>query len=268
MPSAGDQWCSAGHAQPGVAPNLVLGVADFLLLLADAPLAVLNLVGMLGFIPLATHDFCLTGAVYPGDPVDSDFTDVLDPSKTQTVLAKYLGLLLYYAWPHYCVCDTLTPPFVARPAPPSWQTGSDSPTNLCSPADFASQFNALQNQLASIYSLVSLIAMATGAMSYQLGPSHTVSGNGELSVSGVIGVIVTGLTFAPGTGFDTDDPARIYDIGFIAFGNSNGWEARKPVWHAPQIYLGATPGISRIGYSSGMATSVEITELLPALSSP
>jgi hypothetical protein len=118
-----------------------------------------------------------------------------------------------------------------------------------------------------LYQLVSLIAMATGAMSYTLGPSHTISGVGELSVSGIIGIIVDGLTFAPGTGFDTSDPARIFDLGFVAFGNSNGWEARRPVWHAPQIYLGATPGISRIGYNCGMATSVEITELVPALGS-
>lgn len=268
MPSPGDQWCTTGHQQTGIAPNIVLGAADFLLLLADAPLAVLNLVGMLGFIPVVTHDFCATGALYPGDPVESDLTDVLDPAKTQTVLNKYVGLILYYAWPHYCVCDALVPPNTQQPAPPVWPVSPATPTGYCSPLDLTSQLQALTNQIQSIYSLVSLIAMATGAMSYQLGASHTVSGTGEISVDGIIGAIVTGLTFSPGTGFDTGDPPRIYDVGFLAFGNSDGWEARRPVWHAPQIYLGATPGITRLGYECGMATSVEIQELLPSLLSP
>lgn len=245
---------------------MVLGVADFLLLLADAPLAVLNLVGMLGFIPLVTHDFCATGAVYPGDPVDSDFTDVLDPSKTQTVLSKYVALIEYYAWPHYCVCDTLVPPNTGQPAPPSWPSTPPTPTNLCSPVDLASQFNALQNQLASLYQLVSLVAMGTGSMPYMLGPSHSVSGTGELSVAAIIGLVVTGLTYAPGTGFDNSDPARLYDIGWITFGNSDGWKPRVPIWHTPQFFLGATPGITKVGYDCGMATSVEIVELVPAFS--
>lgn len=268
MPSPGDQWCSSGHQDTGIATNIVLGVTEFALFLTDAPLAVLNLVGMLGQIPLVTADFCAVGAVYPGDPVDSDFTDVLDPSKTQGILSKYLGLLLYYAWPHYCACDTLVPPNTHQPDPPAWQSNPPTIGNYCSPVDMVSQLQALQGQLQSIYQLVSLIAMATGAMSYQLSTVHTVTGIGELVVDSIIGAIVTGISFAPGVGFDDSDPARIYDIGWIAFGNSDGWDARRPVWHVPQVYLGETPRISKIGYNCGMATSVTITELVPSLTSP
>lgn len=267
MPSPGDQWCSAGHKIPTAPPNVVLSIADLLLSLADAPLAVLNLVAGLQLIPLITDEYCSVGAVYPGDPTSDDFTAILNPATAGAVIDKYIGLAKYYAWPQYCVCDTFVSPYTAQPAPPAWPTGTYTPTNLCSPVDLSQQLNGLLQQLANLWTLVSLIAMRTGAMSYVLGDAHTVSDEGELSVSGILGVLVDGLTFAPGTGFDEADPARIYDIGWIALGNSDGWQARQPIWHAPQFFLGATPGISRIGFTCGMATSVRITELLPSPSS-
>jgi hypothetical protein len=264
VPSPGDQWCSSGHKGSAVPANIVLGVADFLLLLADAPAAVLFLVEQLGLIPVVTADFCSAGAVYPGDPVASDITDVLDPSKSGAILQKYVGLILYYAWPQYCVCDTLVPPNVVQPPPPAWPTDTSTPTNMCSPVDLTNQLNTIQQLEQSMLRLLTLVAMRVGAMSYTIGPSHTVSGKGELAVDGDLGVIVDGLTFAPGTGFDASDPARIYQIGWVTFGNSDGWEPRRPVWHDPQIFLGLTPGFTKIGFDCGMATSVEITELVPS----
>jgi len=265
MPSAGDQWCSAGHKLPVAPVNLVLGVTDFLLFLADAPAAVLFLVQQLTLIPIITTEFCSVGAVYPGDPLATDVTDVLDPSRRGAILDKYIGIIKYYAWPHYCVCDTLVPPNTGQPAPPPWPSGTSTPTNLCSPADLTNQLNAIQQLEQNLWALVSLIAMRVGAMSYQLSTQHTVSGTGELSVAGDIGVLVDGLTFAPGVGYDTSDPARIYHNGWITFGNSDGWEPRRPIWHDPQIFLGLTPGFVKIGFDCGMATSVQITELVPSL---
>jgi hypothetical protein len=266
MPSPGDQWCSSGHKIPATPVNVVLGVADFLLLLADAPVAVLFLVEQLTLIPLITTEFCSVGAVYPGDPLASDVTDVLNPSLRGAILDKYVALIKYYAWPQYCVCDTLVPPNVSRPAPPPWPGATATPTNLCSPLDLTNQLNAIQQLEQNLWQLVSLIAMRVGAMSYQLADVHTVGGTGEMSVAGDIGVLVDGLTFAPGVGYDTSDPPRIYDLGWITFGNSNGWEPRRPIWHAPQIFLGLTPGFTKIGFNCGMATSVRITELVPSVS--
>lgn len=267
MPSPGDQWCSAGHANGGVSPNLVLGVSDFLLVLADAPLAFTFLVEQLGLLPLITADFCATGAVYPGDPLASDITDVLDPAKSAGILDKYIGLIKYNAWSLYCTCDTLVPPFSVQPTPPSFPSGTTPPSALCSPVDLTHQLAAIQQLEQRLYTLISLIAMRTGAMSYTLADVHSVSGKGELSVFGDIGVLVDSLTFAPGTGFDASDPARIYQSGWITFGNSDGWEPRKPIWHDPQIFLGLTPGFTKIGFDCGMATSVRITELVPSPSS-
>jgi len=268
MPSAGDQWCSSGSKLPLAPVNVVLGLTDFLLFLADAPAAILFLVQQLTLIPIITTEFCSVGAVYPGDPLASDITDVLDPTKRDAILAKYIGIIKYYAWPYYCQCTTFVPPNVVQPPPPVWPTGTSTPSNLCSPTDLTNQLNAIQQLEQSIYALVSLIAMRTGAMSYMLSTQHTVSGKGEMSVAGDIGVIVNGLTFAPGTGFDTSDPARIYNIGWITFGNSDGWEPRRAIWHDPQIFLGLTPGFVKIGYDCGMATSVQITELVPTLTGP
>lgn len=264
MPTAGDQWCSSGHQSSGVAPNIVLGVADFLLLLADAPVAVTFLVEQLTLLPLITAEFCSVGAVYPGDPLASDATDFLDPGKHGAIVDKYIGLIKYYAWPQYCVCDTLVPPNVDRPAPPAWPTGTYTPTNLCSPLDISNQLNAIQGQITSLWMLISLIAMRTGAMSYVLADVHSVTGEGILTVEGVIGVIVNDLTFQPGTGQDEAEPPRIYTDGWIAFGNSHGWEPRRPIWHVPQVFLGATPNIIEIAYTLGNATSATITELVPS----
>lgn len=268
MPSPGDQWCSAGVPNGGVGPNIVLGLTDMLLLLADAPLAITFLVEQLGLIPLITADFCSVGAVYPGDPVASDATDILDPGKSGAVIDKYVGLVKYYAWPHYCTCTTFVPPYSSQPTPPSWPSDTTTPTSLCSPADLTRQLSAIQSLEQSLYTLVSLIAMRVGAMAYVLGDAHTVTGEGELSVSSIIGVLVDGLTFAPGTGQIEGDPLRIYTDGFIAFGNSSGWESRFTWKHVPQIFLGATPFTSRVGYTCGMATSVRITELIPSPLSP
>lgn len=268
MPSPGDQWCSSGHVNATTPANLVLGVADFLALLADAPLAVTFILEQLTLVPLISSEFCGVGAVYPGDPVAQDLTDILNPLTAGSIIDKYKGLILYYAWPVYCVCDTLVPPNTGQPAPPAWPTDTQTPTNLCSPVDMTNQLNAIQALENTLYTLLSLVAMRVGALPFSLGDQHTVSGEGEISVSSIIGVLVDGLTFAPGTGQDTADPVRVYTDGWIAFGNSSGWEARFTWKHTPQIFLGATPFTSKIGFTCGMGTSVKITELLPSPSSP
>jgi hypothetical protein len=233
-------------------------------LLADAPLAVTFLIEQLSLIPLITSEFCSVGAVYPGDPLASDAVDILNPALSGQIKDKYIGLIKYYAWPQYCVCDTLVPPNIGQPAPPIWPTDTQTPAALCSPADLTNQLASILGQINSLWVLVSLIAMRTGAMSYSLSTTHTVSGNGELSVSGDIGVLVDGLTFQPGTGEQVSDPTRVYWEGWIAFGNSDGWEPRHQLVHDPQIVLGLTPGFTKIGYVCGNATSVRITELVPS----
>jgi hypothetical protein len=264
VPAAGDQWCSSGHKLPLAPVNIVLGVADFLLFLADAPMAFQFLLGQLTLIPIITTEFCATGAVYPGSPLASDVTDILDPAKAGAIIDKYIGLIKYAAWPAYCTCDILVPPNTGQPARPVFPTGTYTPTNLCSPVDLTAQLNAIQLLEQNLYGLVSLIAMRVGAMTYTLDTAHTVSGTGELTVSGDIGVLVDSVTFLPGVGYDTSDPSRIYQKGWITFGNSNGWEPRRPIWHDPQIFLGMTTNFTKIAYDCGFATSVQITELIPS----
>lgn len=264
MPSPGDQWCNSGHPNGGTAANIVLDATAVALTLAGAPEAILFLVGQLTLLPLITSEFCATGAVYPGDPLASDLTDMQDPSKWGAIRDKYIGLVLYYAWPQYCTCDVFTPPDVSRPPPPPWPTGLAMPPAVCTPFDITSQFNALNGQLAALWTLVSLIAMRTGALPYVHGPSHVVSGDGSISVLDDIGVLVSAATFAPGTGEDEGDPIRLYPDTWLTFGNSDGWEPRMPLLHLGQIFLGLTPGFSTLGYSCGRATSLTIVELLPS----
>lgn len=78
-------------------------------------------------------------------------------------------------------------------------------------------------------------------------------------------MICHALSYAPGVGYEVTDPPRFYDAGWIAFGDANGWYARQANIHDPQFHVQAPVDVTKVGFSCGMVTSMEITELIPAV---
>lgn len=265
MPSPGDQWCSSGTPNVGAAVLAIIDATAVLPPPLDLPGIFSLILTGVGVISLTTSALCSNPPRYPSDPTLQDIVDWQDPFLKPALVEKYSQLAVYYAWPLYCTCNTYVPPATVYPAPPVFPTTGPPQPNQVSPLDLTCSISALESRLNAILGLLNLIAATVGPHSYSLGTSHTVSGTGEIAVSGIVGCIATALSASPGQGEVISDPTRYYDGGFVAFGDANAWYARQANIHSPQFHTGAVPGITRIGYDTGMVTSMEITELLPVV---
>jgi hypothetical protein len=265
MPSAGDQWCSHGTVNSGAAAYAVIDATAALPPPLDIPGIFSIIFSALGVVSIATSDLCSNPPRYPGDPSFQDVVDWSEPLKQPAVAEKYLQLLIYYVWPQFCTCDTFVPPATVYPPPPVFPTPAPALPSQTNPLDLTCNLSAITSKLNSILGLLRLIAATVGPQSYELGNTHTVTGTGEITVSGIVGCVTHALSYAPGIGYVLSDPTRFFEAGFIAFGDSNGWYARQPNIHDPQFHTGLPTGITRIGFDCGMVTSMEITELLPVV---
>jgi hypothetical protein len=264
MPSAGDQICSSGHVNPLFGASLVIDFASLVIPFLDIPALFSLIYDAIGVVVLDSTSLCTNPPRYPGDPSLQDVVDfTTDPTAAATIREKYLQLGLYSAFGYYCICDTFTPPNVVVAPPPPFPTSTPPIPSKNTPPDLTCNLSGIANKLNGIYALLNLILATVGPQSYSLGTSHTVSGEGEFSVSGIVGCITHPLSYAPGTGYLTGDPTRFFDTGTIAFGDSNGWYPRNPNLHDPQFHVHAPTGTTRIGFTCGRVTSMEITELLP-----
>lgn len=265
MPAAGDQVCTSGTPNVGAAAFAIIDATAALPFPADIPGIFSLILTAVGVISLVTSDLCANPPRYPGDPSMQDVIDFGNNVNHDAIVAKYRQLLIYYAWPLYCNCTSLVPPNIVFPPPPPFPTGTPALPTQSNPLDITCSISALESRLNGILALLSLIAARVGPQSYTLAASHTVSGAGELSVSGIVGVICHALSYAPGVGYDASDPTRFYDAGWITFGDDNAWYPRQQNIHDPQFHVSAPTGTTRVGYSCGMVTSMEITELIPLL---
>jgi hypothetical protein len=265
MPSPGDQWCSSGSPNVGAAVLAIIDATAILPPPFDVPGLFSLILSAVGVVSLATSDLCADPPRYPEDPSLQDIVDWSIWTNQPRLIQKYTQLAIYYAWPLYCTCNTYVPPAAVYPPPPVFPTTGPPLPTQSNPLDITCSFSALQSRLNGILALLNLIAARVGPQSYTLGNTHTVSGDGELSVSGIVGVICHALSYAPGVGYEVTDPPRFYDAGWIAFGDANGWYARQANIHDPQFHVQAPVDVTKVGFSCGMVTSMEITELIPAV---
>jgi hypothetical protein len=269
VPTAGDVWCAHGTPKVGVGAEVFIDAVELggTALFGDAFSAVEPILSFIGTVALNAGNFCASPPVYPGDPDPSDLPNFFNDSTRQAVIDKYTTWLKFYAFANFCTCDTFQPPYVAPPAPPVIPTGWPAQPQLCTPQDLTTMLATIRSQLQQVLLLEQLIAARVGPLNYTLGNTHTVSGLVEITVSGIVGVITHALSYAPGVGFSTSDPTRFFDAGTVAFGDSNGWHARTHIWHDPQLFLPAPTGTIKVGIDCQMVTSLEVTELLPVLTS-
>lgn len=163
----------------------------------------------------------------------------------------------------------LTPPVGPDPTPtppPAQPTQPCDSTSLCSISwlinSFISNTNATTEITNNNVTDISIGANPVTTPKYVLGTSHSVTGLGELSVGGVVGILVQPAGFAPGTGVDETDPPTYFDAGWIAFRNAEGWQDSQRVRHEGQVFLTQLQDVTAVGYTCNMSTGFTITELV------
>lgn len=263
MPSAGDQICSSGTVNAGIGVQILLDLGALVIPGVDIPAAFNLITSALGVAVLVTTDFCSNPPRYPGDPTLQDLVDWGNNVNHDRIVQKYQQLLLYNYWPVVCTCTTYIPPNIVFPPGPAFPGGSPPLPSQSQPLDLTCTLSLNDNKLNQILALLNLVLATVGPQSHTIGTPHTVTGTGEIPVSGIVGVITHGLSYYPGVSYELSDPPRYFDTGWIAFGDSDGWYEHKRIVHDPQYHIVPTTGITKVGYDAGMTSSLEITELLP-----
>jgi hypothetical protein len=137
-----------------------------------------------------------------------------------------------------------------------------APTQLtqpCCPPDAA-----LELKLNEILGLVTLLQRQIAPFAYVPGASHTaLTGMGELSVQGLLGVKVTPTTSPPGSGVVEGDPDVLWLDSWITWGNPDGWIEREFLRAAPHVSLPQFAGqFTKLGYTLRPGLTVNVTELV------
>lgn len=133
------------------------------------------------------------------------------------------------------------------------------PSSPCCPPD-----PVLQAQLDKILGLVTLIQRQSVPFAYVPGTAHTgLSGNGTLSVSGLIGAKIS-ITTDPATlGVASGSPSELFDRGFITWGTPDGYPQSERLEHNPQLSLPARCGaFTDLAYTLHPGVVATITELI------
>jgi hypothetical protein len=139
--------------------------------------------------------------------------------------------------------------------------GSTQPTiqQDCCPPD-----PILAAQVQSILQLVTLIQRQSVPFAYIASTVHSgLTGSGEITVEGLIGarVLVTSEPF--GESEQAGHPDAIAGVGWLNWGNADGWLRREFIGASPIVSLPTSAGqFTRIGYSLEPGAEVTITELV------
>jgi hypothetical protein len=129
----------------------------------------------------------------------------------------------------------------------------------CCPPD-----TSTQSYLDAIYRLVSLIQRQSAPFAYVQGNAHTgLTGNGEITVSEVLGMKLQPGALPPDAGVVLGDPDTLWLDSWINWGNADGWTAREFLRASPHLSLPPLAGqFTRLGYSLRPGLVVDATELV------
>ena len=137
-------------------------------------------------------------------------------------------------------------------------SGPGQTINPCCPPD-ASMLQLL-NQ---INQTVTLVQRQIAPFSYVAGTVHAgLSGNGQFSVTGILGLAVHVTTLPSRVGADSGDPNTIFEVGWINTGTSDGWGPRQFISSNPFILRPISGDTTLVGYSIPADVVVSITELI------
>ena len=122
----------------------------------------------------------------------------------------------------------------------------------------------LSARLDAILGLVTTIQRQIAPFAYVAqSPVTGLSGNGHISVQGVIGARVTITSFPSNVGLEDGDPNVVWDAGWVNFGDASGYASRQFISASPITFFPAAAGqFTRIGYSLSSGVTATITPLV------
>jgi hypothetical protein len=130
----------------------------------------------------------------------------------------------------------------------------------CCPPD-----ESTQSYLDLILNMVTLMQRQTAPFAYVYGANHTgLTGDGELAVSGLLGVSVDVTAVGSEVGSRAGTPQHLFDVGYVTLGTPDGWLASRSIDADGALEL-ARPGvgaITRVGYTLNSGVVVGIRELI------
>ena len=133
----------------------------------------------------------------------------------------------------------------------SGQPGDLQPS--CCPPD-----PTLTARIDQVLQLVTLIQRQIAPFAYvPAGTAAGLTGAGELELAQLLGVSVL-LTTLPGHyGLAEGDPDRLFDVGWLALGTADGFEAPRRITTSP-FFLRASGDHTRLGYSLSPGVVAEV----------
>jgi hypothetical protein len=187
----------------------------------------------------------------------------LDLTDFSTLTAEnLLSWFQYAAWSFFCQCTPApggspppTPP--AAPVvttPPGLPTSQPAP--ICDNTDLCTYLSQMQAELQSIIAQIGylrgdllLIQRQKVPFAYVPGTLTTgLSGDGQLTVQGILGLAVQVTTLPGVIGEVASDPTTYVNLGWISTGTPDGWRSSVPIRHNPQ-WVNVEPDDTLIGYS-------------------
>lgn len=137
-------------------------------------------------------------------------------------------------------------------------SGSTTFNSPCCPPD-----PVAQQLLQRILTLTTLIQRQVAPFAYVPGTLHSgLSGSGELTVNGLLGLKVSPTTIPSHFGSETGDPDSLWLDSWIRWGNADGWSQREFLTAAPFVSLPNLAGqYTKIGYTLAPGIVADFLEL-------
>lgn len=137
------------------------------------------------------------------------------------------------------------------------QLPTDGASGCCPPDPVATGL------LTQILDLVTLMQRQSTPFAYVSGTAHAgLSSHGQLSVAGLIGMKVNFTALPARLGLAGDDPEILFDVGWLAIGDANGWYEKVRIRTSPLVWLPRQMSAATVlGYELEPGVTATVTEL-------